>query len=111
MLPVILALFGRRTPQAVSLLNAMEQQHPSDPPHWYLLGLATRRDRQGQGIGGRLLSFGVARVDAEGMPAYLESSNPRNIGLYERHGFRVTRVLDLPGGAPTATAMWRAQAG
>jgi len=111
MLPVILALFGRRTPQAVGLLNAMEQQHPSDPPHWYLLGLATRRDRQGQGIGGRLLSFGVARVDAEGMPAYLESSNPRNIGLYARHGFRVTRVLDLPAGAPTATAMWRAQAG
>ena len=35
-------------------------------------------------------------------------TNPRNIGLYERHGFRVTRVLDLPGGAPTATAMWRA---
>jgi len=41
----------------------------------------------------------------------LESSNPRNIRLYERHGFRVTRVLDLPGGAPTATAMWKAQAG
>ncbi len=71
----------------------------------------SHRDPERRGIGGRLLSFGVARVDAEGMPAYLESSNPRNIGLYERHGFRVTRVLDLPGGAPTATAMWKAQAG
>ncbi len=107
MLPVLLALFGLGTPRALGLLNAMETQHPTDAAHWYLLGLATRRDRQGQGIGGRLLSFGLARVDAERLPAYLESSNPRNISLYERHGFRITRRLDLPKGAPTATAMWR----
>ena len=106
-LPQLLALFGLATPRAVGLLSAMEEQHPTDIAHWYLLGLATRRDRQGQGVGGRLLSFGLARVDAERMPAYLESSNPRNISLYERHGFQVRRVLDLPKGVPRATAMWR----
>ncbi len=111
MLPPMLALFGLATPKAVGLLSAMEKQHPTESAHWYLLGLATRRNRQGQGIGGRLMIFGLARVDAERMPAYLESSNPRNISLYERHGFQVTRVLDLPKGAPTGTAMWRQAVG
>jgi len=107
LLPTMLGLFGLRSGQAIGLLDATEKQHPHEAPHWYLLGLATRRDRQGQGLGGQLLDYGLAKVDAERLPAYLESSNPRNIPLYERHGFRVTRRLDLPTGAPTATAMWR----
>ena len=110
MMPMMLRLFGLGTPRALGLLSAMETQHPTESSHWYLLGLATRRDRQGQAIGRRLLSFGLARVDADRMPAYLESTNPRNISLYERHGFRVTRTLTLPKGAPTGTAMWRAAA-
>ena len=38
-------------------------------------------------------------VDRDGLPAYLESSNPANISLYERHGFEVMgriRVADSP---------------
>jgi hypothetical protein len=38
------------------------------------------------------------RVDAEGMPAYLESSNERNLALYGRHGFKVTAEVVIPGG-------------
>ena len=107
MLPGLLRILGRSLPRALGFLGTAEKQHPADLDHWYLLGLATRRDRQGQGLGGLLLRFGLEHVDAERMPAYLESSNPRNISLYERHGFRVTKPLDLPAGAPPVTAMWR----
>ena len=111
MLPTLVRLLGLGLPRALGFLAATEKQHPGDRDHWYLLGLAARRDRQGQGLGGQLLRFGLERVDAARMPAYLESSNPRNISLYERHGFRVTKRLDLGAGAPPTTAMWREPAG
>lgn len=107
MLPGLLRVVGTGLPRALAFLTAAEKQHPGERDHWYLLGLATRRDRQGQGLGGQLLRFGLERADAQRMPAYLESSNPRNISLYERNGFRITKRLDLPAGAPPVTAMWR----
>jgi hypothetical protein len=49
----------------------------------------------------------LARFDADGAPAYLESTNPGNDHRYERAGFRriggFEAVID---GAPIAT-MWR----
>ena len=47
------------------------------------------------------------RCDAEGLPAYLESSNPQNTLLHARHGFSQTGEIVLGDGAPTVTAMWR----
>jgi hypothetical protein len=47
-----------------------------------------------------------ARVDAEGLPAYLESSNPRNISFYERHGFEVVGRIQA-GKTPVVTPMLR----
>jgi hypothetical protein len=43
-----------------------------------------------------LLRSRLARCDEAGMPAYLESSKPGNVPLYEHFGFEVTEVLDPP---------------
>ncbi len=48
----------------------------------------------------------LARVDAERLPAYLESSNPRNIPFYERHGFEVIGRIQS-GATPVVTPMLR----
>jgi GNAT superfamily N-acetyltransferase len=81
--------------------------HPRDEPHAYLGLLATHPDHRGQGIGQRLLAVDLARWDAAGVPAYLESTNPGNDHRYERAGFRrvggFRAVLD---DAPIST-MWR----
>jgi ribosomal protein S18 acetylase RimI-like enzyme len=76
-------------------------------PHWYLGYLGTRHGRQGAGLGTQMLRAVLAGADTDGVPAYLESSNERNLPLYERSGFRVVGELRALGRGPTIWRMWR----
>lgn len=89
----------------LATFEKMGEWHP-DEPHWYLPMIGVEPNAQKRGIGGALMSYGVSRCDQEGMPAYLESSNPRNISLYERHGFQVMGEIRV-GKAPVITPMLR----
>jgi GNAT superfamily N-acetyltransferase len=83
----------------------LEAHHPLDPHH-YLAFVAVRPERQNRGIGSALLDRHHARLDAAGLPAYLESNDPRNRDLYLRHGYAVRSTVRLPGGPPL-WLMWR----
>lgn len=91
-----------------AVAGRMEDLHP-EHPHWYLPWLAVDPERQGTGLGGALLEECLARIDADRMPAYLETPNPRTIPFYERHGFEVTGQA-AAGGCPPVTMMLRAAA-
>lgn len=81
------------------VMEQMAQVHPQEP-HWYLALVGADPSRHGQGLGSTLIKEGLRRCDEQGLPAYLESSNPKNIPLYERHGFEVVGVIrpgDFPG--------------
>lgn len=52
------------------------------------------------------MAHALARCDVEGLPAYLESSNPRNLPFYERHGFEVLGKIQV-GSSPTLVPMLR----
>ncbi|WP_143860746.1 GNAT family N-acetyltransferase, partial [Nocardia cerradoensis] len=69
--------------------------HPREP-HWYLAVLGTLPGVRGQGYGQALMRSRLDRCDAEGIPAYLESSKPQNVPYYERFGFDVTGTLAAP---------------
>jgi len=88
------------------LLNLVEGMHPHRP-HWYLATLGTAVEVQGQGVGTALLRPVLDHCDAEGLPAYLESSKERNVPFYRRHGFEVVEEVPLPGGGPHIWTMWR----
>ena len=106
LLPPLVRFFGLRTASVLVGLDRMEQRHPQDRSHWYLFILGTEQAAQGQGLGSALLDHMLARVDADGMPAYLESSNERNLAWYGRHGFETTSEVAIPGG-PRIWPMWR----
>ena len=91
-----------RTQLQIERLHAAQSR-----PHWYLGYLGTRRDRQGEGLGTQMLREVLGGPDADGIPAYLESSNERNLALYERNGFRVVGELQALGHGPTIWRMWR----
>jgi ribosomal protein S18 acetylase RimI-like enzyme len=86
--------------------RALKRVHPV-APHYYLFFLGVDPHRHGGGIGSSLLAPMLARCANDRMPAYLENSNPTNERFYERHGFAVTRVIDVGRGAPPVGAMWR----
>jgi ribosomal protein S18 acetylase RimI-like enzyme len=88
------------------VLSLIERLHPHEP-HWYLASLGTAVEQQGRGIGTALLQPVLRHCDAEGLPAYLESSKERNVPFYRRHGFEVVEEVALPGNGPPIWTMWR----
>ncbi len=89
----------------LATFEKMDEWNP-DEPHWYLPLIGVEPNAQGRGLGGALMRHAVARCDQEDALAYLESSNPRNISLYERHGFEVMGEIQV-GLAPPVTPMLR----
>jgi GNAT superfamily N-acetyltransferase len=83
----------------------MDEWHPKEP-HWYLPILAVEPLAQGKGLGSALMRHALEVADDAGVPAYLESSNPRNIPLYLRHGFEVLGEIQI-GAGPRVTPMFR----
>lgn len=94
-----------RLDDLLGTFEKMDQCHPEEP-HWYLPLVGVEPNAQGSGIGGALMRHAVARCDQDRALAYLESSNPRNISLYERHGFEVMGQIQV-GAAPLVTPMLR----
>lgn len=78
--------------RSVQLSGKLEKRRKELMPqsHWYLTALGIDPAMQGKGIGRSLLEPILAKADAEGIPCYLETFHARNLGFYERFGFRVS---------------------
>ena len=89
----------------MQVFEQMEAYHPADPC-WYLPLIGVDPACQGRGFGSALLRYALDRCDREGSPAYLESSNSRNVPLYQRHGFEIMGTIQV-GTSPTLVPMLR----
>ena len=86
-------------PDILAVLEQMSRYHPSEP-HWYLSLLGVDPLHQNQGYGSALLRHALISCGHDHTPAYLESSNPRNIPLYERHGFELLGAIQVGTSPP-----------
>jgi hypothetical protein len=102
---------GTRAELVFEIFDRFEAAHPRTQDHYYLSLLGTQTEHRGAGIGMGLLKENLVRLDALGLPAYLESTNPANLRRYEGVGFAVYGTFDLPEGGPTVTTMWREPSG
>jgi len=98
---------GEHGNEVLQVLARFEESHPRDEPHYYLSIVGTHDDYRGRGIGEAMLAENLQQVDAEHMPAYLESSNPLNVKRYMRLGFEPIGEIFVPDGLPAVTMMWR----
>jgi ribosomal protein S18 acetylase RimI-like enzyme len=74
------------------IMEQTNQYHPQEP-HWYLPLLGVDRTKHHNGYGSALLAHTLDIINGENQIAYLESSNVKNIPLYERYGFEVQGVI------------------
>ena len=89
----------------MQVMQQMASFHPHEP-HWYLPLIGVDPAWQGKGVGGRLMKHATDLFDRDGALAYLESSSPRNIPLYQRHGFEILGRIQA-GSSPSFMPMLR----
>lgn len=73
------------------LIDRVEAWHRRDMPgpHWYVMVVGVAPAFQGQGYGRALLQPMLDRADTDGLPCYLETTQPGNVSFYQRLGFQV----------------------
>jgi ribosomal protein S18 acetylase RimI-like enzyme len=87
------------------IIQQATQSHPREP-HWYLPFVGVEPQHQCRGFGASLLRPMLQHCDAEQLPAYLESTNPRNVPFYESLGFISMGVIQA-GTSPEIVPMLR----
>lgn len=95
----------RNQEEIFSLLEQMDGYHPPEP-HWYLPLIGVDPAELGKGYGSALMEHALVPCDRENRLAYLDSTNPRNVSLYERHGFELLGTIQV-GSSPPVFPMLR----
>jgi len=85
--------------EVLAVFEQMGSYHPSEP-HWYLPLIGVDPALHGKGYGSALMKPALSRCDRDQKVAYLESSNPKNITLHERHGFELLGTIQVGASPP-----------
>lgn len=91
----------------LKMILEFDRRHIKEP-HWYVLVIGVRPDRQGRGLSRSLLQPVIDAADAQGVACYLENSNPANLPIYRKFGFDVAEELVPVRGSPKIWLMKRA---
>jgi ribosomal protein S18 acetylase RimI-like enzyme len=91
--------------EIMTMLEQLDEAHPA-AEHWHLAFLGADPSHRGKGLGASLLEHVLAQIDEQEVHCYLESSNPRNVSLYQRQGFEVVREVRV-GNSPPGIPMVR----
>lgn len=62
----------------------------------YLWFVGVLQDRQQTGVGSKLVKSLIEIAKKEGLPIYLETSNPDNLPFYKKHGFEMFHEWNSP---------------
>ena len=85
--------------QAKDIIDAYEEAvHEVMPsmPHWYLGVLATDPAARGRGLARAVIQRGLSHAASAALPAVLETTNPGNLEIYRRLGWRVIAEAAQP---------------
>lgn len=90
---------GEKQAEVTAVFERTEHYRPTEP-HWYLSLIGVEALHRNKGCGTALLQHRLRHCDREHLRAYLWSSNPLNVSLYERHGFEILDTIQV-GSSPS----------
>ena len=99
----VLGGFGEEaTGRLGPMTGELDAQHARlmQEPHLRLEFFGVDPDAQGRGIGVALAEHGHRRADELGLPCYLDTFTTKNVGFYERRGYRVIEMFTVGDGVP-----------
>ena len=88
------------------VLEELDKYHPKTNRCWYLALLAVDPAFQRLGLGSIMMKHVNRLLDNTACQGYLESSNAKNISLYQRHGYEIMGEIKV-GDCPVITPMLR----
>ena len=99
----VLEAFGpEASERMLAMVGELEVQHErlTDGPHLRFEFFGVLPERQGTGLGSKLIDHGHRRADELGLPCYLETFTEKNVRYYERRGYRVIGEYVVGEGVP-----------
>ena len=61
--------------------------------HLYMIGV--KPEAQGKGLASALMNPMIQRMKEKSIPLFLETANPRNVGIYKKKGFKIFETLTI----------------
>jgi ribosomal protein S18 acetylase RimI-like enzyme len=93
----------------MAFMDVAEKEHKAAAPfdHFYIMTVGVLPERQGMGVGKKLMTKALEIVDANQMPCYLETQNENNVPIYQKLGFEVVTDMEMPKGGLRSWGMLR----
>jgi ribosomal protein S18 acetylase RimI-like enzyme len=84
----------------MTFMDFAEKEHKAatSSDHYYIMTVGVLPERQGIGVGKKLMTKALEIVDAHNMPCYLETQSKNNVPIYQRFGFEVVSDKEIPKG-------------
>eukprot|EP01068_Selenidium_serpulae_P010362 Selendium_serpulae@DN5439_c0_g1_i9.p1 len=96
---------GRKSIQRINKYEAQLATSQPEKECYYLFTIGATSQKQG--MGKMMLDVLLQQADAEEMPIYLQNTNKKMSGFFEKNGFRVYDEAVLHRSAPPISLMWR----
>lgn len=105
-LAMMLQVHPRHMVRSLLLDYELQKRRPR-VPHMYLFAVGVAEAHRGKGIGQKIVQATLDECDAQGLPAFLENTNPANHSFYLKLGFEAGETYSPADGCPPVTPMWR----
>lgn len=86
---LVFLVFAREAAKRFFNFRSVWSKHDPKKPHWHIDPIGISPERQGQGIGSKMITYFCDIVDKNNGAAYLETDSESNVRFYERFGFKV----------------------